>query len=98
MADRSGWNAAVLFISLAVLAATLVLTYATEYFASFQGSWLVVLAWFLLAAAALTALAIKRTGTHRLHVPRNVTFVLGIAVILISMGLAIWANNMFSWL
>ncbi len=97
MAERSGRNVAVLIISLTVLAATLVLTYSTEYFACFHGSWLVILGWFLLAAAALTALAIKRAKTRKPLVLRNVTFVLGIAVVLISIGLAIWANNMFSW-
>ena len=95
MAESQRRNLTILIVSLALLVATLVLTYTTEWFEPFQGSWLVILGWFLLAAAVLTALAIKRSKTHKLLVLRNVTFVLGVFVMIISSVMSIWAYQAF---
>ena len=81
MAESRNRNMAILLISLVLLVATLILAFTTAWFEPFQGSWLVILGWFLLAAAVLTALGVKRSKTHGLLVFRNVTFVLGVVVI-----------------
>ncbi len=96
MAESRSRNAAILIISLALLVVTLVLTYTTEYFLAFQGSWLAILGWFLLAVAVVTALAIKRGKAPGLTVLRNMTFILGVAVIVISSALCIWVYHEFN--
>jgi hypothetical protein len=96
MAGSRNRNVTILIVSVLLLAVTLVLAYATEYFASFQGSWLVILGWFLLAVAAVTALAIKRGQAPGLLVLRNITFVLGVVVIVLSLALAIWVYREFN--
>ncbi len=95
MAEWRSRNVAMLLVSLVLLVATLALTYTTAWFEPFHGSWLVILGWFLLAAAVLTALIIKRSKTHRLLVFRNVTFVLGVVIIAISSVLSIWVHQAF---
>jgi len=96
MAESRNRNMAILLISLVLLVATLILTYTTEWFEPFHGSWFVILGWFLLAAAILTALAIKRSKTHRLLVFRNVAFALGLIIIAISSVLSITVVRQFS--
>ena len=95
MAESRSRDMTILLVSLVLLVATLILTYTSEWFETFQGSWFVILGWFLLAAAVLTALAIKRSKTHGLLVFRNVTFVLGVLVMIISSVMSIWAHHAF---
>ncbi len=95
MAESQGRNLTILIVSLVLLVATLILTYTTEWFEPFHGSWLVILGWFLLAAAVLTAVTIKRSKTHKLLAFRNVTFILGVLVIIVSSVLSIWVHQMF---
>ncbi len=95
MAESRSRNMATLLVSLVLLVATLILTYTTEWFEPFHGSWLVILGWFLLAAAVLTALAVKRSKTRRLLVLRNVAFALGVVIIAISSVMSIWVHHAF---
>lgn len=97
MADRLRTNATQMYVALAVLVVTLVLTYTTEYFSLFHGAWLAILGWFLLAAAVVLALTVKNKDAVGMIVPRHIAFWLGIIVMASAIGLVIWANNMFSW-
>ena len=97
MAERRDWSAVILVVSVVALAVMFTLTYTTEYFEVFRGSWLVIFGWSLLTAAAVIALLTRRGMAPGLVIARNVVFTLGVIVVAASVGLAVWANNLFSW-
>ncbi len=101
---RTATNTVALIVSPALILITVVLTYTTDVFSSFHGSWLVILGWFTLATAFFAAFAarndpgragrLRATGLARFG---NSLFIAGVSIILISVTLAVWAYHMFDF-
>ena len=81
-----------------LLAVTVLLTYAGDALEAFRGSSLAYVGWTMLAVSGVAGVVVcSRSGHGAVVAVRNVAFLCGVVLIGFAVGLALYADSMFTW-